>query len=116
MRPMTIMDGQDWTQVVVRGKQTRPAAAVVKPQVSATVAQARRLESDEPPKPKSLSHDSKQAIITTRVAKGWNQTQLNTQCAFPQHTIRDIENGKLTPTPAQLNVLNRVLKLLLKFA
>ena len=110
------MDGQDWTQVVVKGKSTKPAAAVVKQQVSAAVTQARKLESDEPSKPKSLSHDSKQAIITTRVSKGWNQAQLNTQCAFPQHTIRDIENGKLTPTPAQLNVMNRVLKLLLKFA
>ena len=110
------MDGQDWTPVVVRGKATKPTASVAKPQVSAAVAQARRLETDEPPKPKTLTHESKQAIITTRVAKGWNQTQLNTQCAFPQHTIRDIENGKLTPSHAQLNVLNRVLKLLLKFA
>ena len=110
------MDGQDWTQVVVRGKTTKPAAAVTKTQVSAAVAQARKLESEDHPKPKSLSHDSKQAIITTRVAKGWNQAQLNTQCAFPQHTIRDIENGKLTPSPAQLNVLNRVLKVALKFA
>jgi ribosome-binding protein aMBF1 (putative translation factor) len=110
------MDGQDWSPVVVRGKATKPAASTTKTQVSAAVAQARRLESTDPPKPKTLTHESKQAIISTRVAKGWNQTQLNTQCAFPPHTIRDIENGKLTPTPAQLNVLNRVLKVILKFA
>jgi ribosome-binding protein aMBF1 (putative translation factor) len=110
------MDGQDWTQVVVRGKQTKPAAAVVKTQVSAAVTQARRLESDEPPKPKSLSHDSKQAIITSRIAKGWNQTQLNTALAFPLHTIKDIESGKLCPSPAQLNNLSRYLGVQLKFA
>jgi ribosome-binding protein aMBF1 (putative translation factor) len=54
-------------------------------------------------------------IVAKRVANGWNQTQLNQQCGFPLHTIRDIENGKLTPTPGQLNVLNRVLKAGLKY-
>ena len=111
------MDGQDWTQVVVRNRKIPSTAGSHKPQVTAAVAAVRRLEDDDAPKKaKSLSAESKQGIISARVAKGWNQTQLNTQCAFPQHTIRDIENGKLTPTPQQLNVLSRVLKLVLKFA
>jgi ribosome-binding protein aMBF1 (putative translation factor) len=113
------MDGQDWEPVIVRNRTTRAVAAAAqsgKLQVSAAVAAARRFEDDAPKKRKVLTNESKQGIITARVAKGWNQTQLNTQCAFPQNTIRDIENGKLTPTPQQLNVLSRVLKLVLKFA
>jgi len=110
------MDGQDWEPVVVRNRKTPSTTDIHKLQVSAAVAAARRLEDDAPKKSKSLTNESKQGIITARVAKGWNQTQLNTQCAFPQNTIRDIENGKLTPTPQQLNVLSRVLKLVLKFA
>jgi ribosome-binding protein aMBF1 (putative translation factor) len=77
----------------------------------------RKLEqADGPQKVKHLSSESKQLIVARRVANGWNQQQQNQQCGFPLHTIRDIENGKLTPTPGQLNVLNRVLKAGLKYA
>jgi ribosome-binding protein aMBF1 (putative translation factor) len=107
------MDGQDWTPVVVNKSKARSSAPK---QVSAEVAAQRRLDNDDPPKPKSLSPESRQAIIQGRVANKWNQTQLNTQCSFPQNTIRDIENGKLCPTPQQKNVLSRVLNVVLKYA
>lgn len=109
------MDGQDWQTVtlVKNGRKTVPTSHAP---VSAGVAAVRRLEHDDIPKPnKSLSTESRQAILQGRVANKWNQTQLNTQCSFPQNTIRDIENGKLCPTPQQLNVLSRVLKIVLKY-
>ena len=113
------MDGQDWATVVVRNTK-KPARSGIpaRPPVTAAVAAAIRLDSDDPrPKAtKSLSSESRQAILQGRVANKWNQTQLNTQCSFPQNTIRDIENGKLCPTPQQLNVLSRVLKVVLKYA
>ena len=113
------MDGQDWTPVVVKNTK-KPAhnGGPIHPPVTAAVAAARRLDGDDThPKPtKSLSSESRQAILQGRVANKWNQTQLNTQCSFPQNTIRDIENGKLCPTPQQLNVLSRVLKVVLKYA
>jgi ribosome-binding protein aMBF1 (putative translation factor) len=110
------MDGQDW-QTITLMKNGRKAAATSHAPVSAGVAAARRLEADDIPKPKkSLSSESRQAILQGRVANKWNQTQLNTQCSFSQNTIRDIENGKLCPTPQQLNVLSRVLKVVLKYA
>ena len=109
------MDGQDWTPVVVNKVKTRSSASVQK-HVSPGLAAQHRIENDEPRKTKSLSPESRQAILQARVANKWNQTQLNTQCSFPQNTIRDIENGKLCPTPQQLNVLSRVLKVILKYA
>lgn len=109
------MDGQDWTPVVVNKIKTRSSASGQK-HVSPGLAAQHRVENDEPRKTKSLSPESRQAILQTRVANKWNQTQLNTQCSFPQNTIRDIENGKLCPTPQQLNVLSRVLKVILKYA
>lgn len=108
------MDGQDWEPVVVRGK-AKQTPTVKHTSISATALHLRKIESDEPVKIKRLSNDSKQAMIQARVANKWNQDQLNTQCALPPHTIRDIENGKIHPSPAQLNVLNRVLKLALRY-
>jgi len=110
------MDGQDW-QTVTINKTVRKTGAADHAQVAHGLAAARRLENDDAPKPKkSLSPESRQAILQGRVANKWNQTQLNTQCSFPQNTIRDIENGKLCPTPQQLNVLTRILKVVLKYA
>jgi ribosome-binding protein aMBF1 (putative translation factor) len=110
------MDGQDWSPVVVNKGKTRSSAASDQKHVSPGLAAQHRIENDEPRKTKSLSPESRKAILQARVANKWNQTQLNTQCSFPQNTIRDIENGKLCPTPQQLNVLSRVLKVILKYA
>ena len=108
------MDGQDWETVVVRGRKHKDTTD--KKPVHPAVAAIRRIEQAEGPvKVKRISNESKQLIINTRVAAGQTQTQLNTACAFPQYTIRDIECGKSQPTPGHLNVLNRVLKLSLKF-
>ena len=111
-------DGQDWTEVKIRGKP-KPATAAQGgpvPKYNSQASHLRKLEqADGPIKLKQLSSESKQMIVAKRVANGWNQTQLNQQCNFPLHTIRDIENGKITPTPGQLNTLNRVLKTGLKY-
>ena len=110
-------DGQDWTEVRIRGKP-KPASGSSGPvpKVNSQASHLRKIEQAEGPiKVKHLSSESKQMIVAKRIQNGWNQTQLNQQCGFPLHTIRDIENGKLTPTPGQLNVLNRVLKVGLKY-
>jgi ribosome-binding protein aMBF1 (putative translation factor) len=109
------MDGQDWNPVVVRSTAKKPAAGYTPP--SETAVRIRRLESEEIPKPtKHLSPDSRTEMIRARTAKGMSQVQLNAACAFPLHTIRDIENCKLCPTPAQMNVVKRVLGIVMKYA
>jgi ribosome-binding protein aMBF1 (putative translation factor) len=116
------MDGQDWETAVVGKRRGRGgagaggSAAARRPAAGAGAVAARRAETEDLPLPtKSLSGESRHTIVTKRVENGWNQDQLNTRCAFPAHTIRDIESGKLCPTPTQLNVLNRVLKTALKY-
>lgn len=111
------MDCQDWTPVRLPGRRaTAGAGAGSRPIQTAGAAVLRRLDSEDLPLPtKSLSGASRHAIVTARVAQDLTQAQLNTQCSFPPHTIRDIESGKLCPTPTQLGVLNRVLKLVLKY-
>jgi ribosome-binding protein aMBF1 (putative translation factor) len=108
------MDCQDWQTVVVRGKAVKKTHATPPPK-SAHSALMHKLDHDEPVKIKKLSNESRQAIIHARVGMSMNQTQLNTACSFPINSIRDIESGRVTPSPTQLNVLSRVLKLVLKY-
>ena len=117
------MDCQDWSPVVLPGARRRAGAVggaggAGRPLQSAGAAAMRRLETDDLPQlpTKSLSAASRQAIIAARTSREWSQADLNTQCSFAPNTIRDIESGKLCPTPTQLNVLNRVLRLALKYA
>jgi hypothetical protein len=111
------MDCQDWETIKV-GIRARPAPAH-RPAHTAGTKALRAAESDDapPPAPRSLSAASRAEIVrlrTTMTPKK-SQAELNTACSFPPHTIRDIEAGRLTPTPTQLNVLNRVLRVNLKY-
>jgi len=108
------MDGQDWTPVVV--KKGSKTGASSRPPVDATTARLRKVEeSDGPVKVKSISAQSRSELIQMRVIQKMNQAQLNVACAFPANTIKDIESGKMQPSPQQLNILNRTLKMALKY-
>jgi ribosome-binding protein aMBF1 (putative translation factor) len=110
------MDGQDWEPIRIGTNKTK-SYNDKRQTFSSSVIQQRKVEKhDGPLKVKSLSNESKQEMIRTRIAAGMNQQQLNVACAFPPHTIRDIECGKCQPSPSQLNILNRILKLHLKFS
>jgi len=76
---------------------------------------ARKLEEAEVGKLRALTTESRTELIQRRVALGKNQIQLNQDCRFPVNTMREIESGRLCPTPAQLQMLNRVLKASLKY-
>jgi ribosome-binding protein aMBF1 (putative translation factor) len=107
------MDCQDWTPVTVSSKAAYRPKRVVE---ETTVTAAKPKKDDIAKPPKTLSSESRQEIVNKRAAAGQTQTQLNVLCNFPVNTIRDIEAGRYSPTPAQLNVLNRVLKTGLKYA
>lgn len=122
------MDHQDWTPVIVTRPSTRsgsrPSATAAKgPKIITerdgaarnASAHAAKLEAaDAPVKPKILSTESRKLLTATRVALGKTQVQLNQQCAFPPNTIRELEAGHVHPTGAQLNKLNRELRIGLK--
>ncbi len=116
------MDGQDWNPVVVRSTAKKPVIGGAGGSrgghaATAEAIRLRRLEEEDIPVPtKHLSSESRIEMIRARTAKGMTQVQLNTACAFPLNTIRDIENGKLCPTPAQMNSIKRVLGVIMKYA
>ncbi len=112
-----IMDCQDWNPVVVRGAQAKRPAGQDRPKYSAEAERLRKIENaDGPVKTKTLSTESRQAIVAARVANKWSQADLNMRCAFAANTIRDIEAGRMTPSGGQLNTLSRVLKVQLKLS
>lgn len=113
------MDGQDWAPVIVRSSAKKPTGGAGGSSRGghAESIRLRRLEEEDIPIPtKHLSSESRTEMIRARTAKGMSQVQLNTACAFPLHTIRDIENGKLCPTPPQMNSIKRVLGIVMKYA
>ena len=114
---MSTPDCQDWNTVTVRRSTEKTHIGSTRSSiVSSEVAKARKLEQDILIKKKVLSTESRTALVTGRVAKKWTQDQLNQQCSFAPHTIREIEAGRLQPTGPQLNTLRRVLGIALSFA
>lgn len=116
------MDCQDWEPVIISNHRNLNGRANVNghvknhPVASAAAAATRKLEEDDIPKlKKHLSIESKQKLIAKRLERSMKQTDVDRACSFPPNTIRDFENGRTVPTPTQLNVLNRVLGLALKF-
>lgn len=110
------MDCQDWETVKIKSiaKKTAP-----KPARTAAASTLSHVEAEELPLPtKALSAASRAEMIRLRTSHtpAMTQTDLNRACSFPPHTIRDIEAGRLCPTPKQLDVLNRVLRAALKYA
>lgn len=114
------MDCQDWSPLKIQSTTATAIASAKKMssgrmKVTPGAAQARKIDTaDAPIKLKQLATESRQEIIQKRLAMKKNQSELNTLCAFAPNTIRDIEAGKLTPSPGQLNNLNRILKASLK--
>ena len=62
-----------------------------------------------------LSKETKAAIRMRRKQLGWPKSELNRRCGFVTYTIYKIEYGMMVPTIYQLNKLNRVLDLNLKY-
>ncbi len=114
------MEHQDWTPVVIHkrsgassngGSGAREAGIVEKKGITKTLgANQYKLETSDLPVLKKLSNESIQNIIQLRLAKGWNQAQLNQECRFPVNSIREIEARRMVPNIQQLNILNKVLK------
>ena len=117
------MDNQDWTPVTIKknssnggnGSSSNGSSSLVPRQAIPGSAALRKLETTDFGKVKQLSVESRNEIVQKRVALGKNQVQLNQDCRFPVNTIRDFENGRLCPTGAQLNMLNRILRSAIKF-
>jgi ribosome-binding protein aMBF1 (putative translation factor) len=129
-RTPSFYDGQDWTLVTIKKKPTKPKAEPVEKShvnqrnnhlslsgKNLQGAQARKLaESTDIKKPRTLSLETQKEISATRNSLGLTQTELNKKCQFPMNTIRDIESGKINPTPQQMDALSRELKIPIRYS
>jgi ribosome-binding protein aMBF1 (putative translation factor) len=110
------MDTQDWTPVTLRSS-TYQSQRVIQPKKVNTEAQhLAKIDREEMVKPKMLASESRQELVQRRLAEKLTQAQLDQRCAFPLHTIRDLEANKRAPTTKELQTLNRVLKCGLKLS
>ena len=111
------MDCQDWNPVVLRSSARiaeKTKANQIQPKRSAQAQHLAKLEREEFTKPKTLAPESRQELVKRRLEEKLTQQQLDQRCAFPPHTIRDLEGNKRAPTSKELQTLNRVLKIGLK--
>ena len=107
---------QDWEPVILRGTGNAAAKGTREsvPRKSSEGARLAKLEREEVVKPKVLASESRKDLIAARVALKKSQSEMDRQCAFPANTFREIEAGRLTPTGAMLNRINRDLKVSLR--
>lgn len=115
---------QDWEPVILNGasqQKTKNTVSQIKPATNKNRSYfARRLQKIEEQaedgnyKTETLDIDTKKAIMKARQAKGWSQKDLAVRCNMNQNTIRDYENGKLTPPGDHLNKISRILGIKLK--
>ena len=115
------MDHQNWepqiirkTAAALREDALRKGVKTTVERQSGTASHLAKLEKEEIVKPKLLATESRQELVQRRLAEKLTQQQLDQRCAFPPHTIRDLEANKRAPTPKELSTLNRILKCGLK--
>jgi hypothetical protein len=117
------MDHQNWEPVVIRKSADairkdalRTGQKVTVERKSDESVRLAKLDQAEFGKPKMLSAESRQELVQRRLADKLTQQQLDQRCAFPPHTVRDLEANKRAPTQKELQTLNRVLKCGLKLS
>jgi hypothetical protein len=114
------MENQDWSPVTIRSQNPAVVSRTAPRQIQernpgrSLGSHLAKVEREEYIKPKMLSSESRQALIATRAGLKKTQAELDRMCAFPPHTIREIEANRACPTTGQLNRLNKELKLSLK--
>lgn len=109
------MNQQDWTPVVIRGKATSSGFVTgVKDRTSAEVHALRKVEATEIAKPPKLKNSSRSEMAQARVALGLTQKQLDMRCSFAANSCNTWESGRICPTPQQIQILNRILKIKLE--
>lgn len=111
------MEHQDWNVVTIRNsKRLAEKKREIQPKRSSESQHLAKVEREEYSKPKMLSSESRQELVKRRLEEKLTQQQLDQRCAFPPHTIRDLEANKRAPTTKELQILNRILKVGLKLA
>lgn len=102
------MSNQDWETVVIRN----PAHAKKTVQAhNPAGGEAQRLyklaTTEETPKKKRLTRESRQNLQAARTAIKKSQKDVDKELAFPVNTVRDFEAGTMAPSGKQISDLHR---------
>jgi putative transcription factor len=108
------MEHQDWSHITIRSGSTKLQPAVNKVNEAAT--HLRKIEEAEIGKLKTLTSESKTALVAGRIAKKLTQKELDMRGSFPANSTNGWESGRVTPSRAQIQSLQRILGVKLDLA
>ncbi len=104
------MEHQDWESTTIHGKATTPQRGGGSHRDPEAQRQAKLAAATDIVKPKVFSRESIATIQTYRRTNKLTQKQLDQLLSLPPNTINRFEAGLASPTTAQLNAINRLLK------
>jgi len=104
------MDDQDWQVVTLRSSKKKVSqTSTVPTRYTTGNADIRKLESSDNVKVKILSAKSRCDMAAARTAKKLTQKQVDMACAFPTNSINTFESGRICPSRAHIQAIQRVL-------
>jgi ribosome-binding protein aMBF1 (putative translation factor) len=116
------MEHQDWSPITIRSGSTKLQPAVkagstaVPNRLNEAATHMRKIEETEVGKLKTLTSESKTALVAGRVAKKLTQKELDMRGSFPANSTNGWESGRVTPSRAQIQSLQRILGVKLDLA
>jgi ribosome-binding protein aMBF1 (putative translation factor) len=114
------MEHQDWSHVTIRSGSSKlqPAVKVghAVNKVNEAATHLRKIEGAEVGKLKTLTPESKTALVAGRLAKKLTQKELDMRGSFPANSTNGWESGRVTPSRAQIQILQRILGVKLDLA
>lgn len=117
------MDYQDWTPVTVRRRYTKkdaPASDRVITSRDSERSEKQRLakldnmDGTGPVIKKKVVPETIQELIRKRIELKLTQDKADATCAFPKHTFRELEAGRLIPTQNHLRTIQQNFSVALK--
>lgn len=109
------MQAQDWDPVILRRRTNASPVAGV-PRLSAAAAHAAKVDREELPRLRTLSPNTRRAIVAARMQAGLTQAQLNVRAGLPLNSVNHYEAGRGVPSPTQLQQLSHALGVSLHYA
>ena len=107
------MEHQDWNKIVLRSATAVKIASASKqsalPKMTDAAIQAKKVAEIAHGTFKTLTHESRLAIASARLAKKLTQKQLDALGPFPPNSCNGWESGKICPSGPQIQKLHRII-------
>jgi ribosome-binding protein aMBF1 (putative translation factor) len=102
------MSTQDWETVVIRNPARAKKTVQERKPAGGEAQRLYKLETtEEAPKKKRLTRESRQDLQVARTAIKKSQKDVDKELAFPVNSVRDFEAGTMAPSGKQISDLHR---------